>query len=112
MNDSTPTNGAAHDEPPTPAGDAASNRTKTRAEERIEALDTSASGLMEQIAELQVRAEVAEAEEMIRAAGAAVEFGPVDQRGGARAGQLMGTSVYTRDPDGNLLEFMTYTEAR
>ncbi|MFN8520538.1 MAG: nucleotide exchange factor GrpE [Chloroflexota bacterium] len=68
MNDSTPTNGAAHDEPPTPAGDAASNRTKTRAEERIEALDTSASGLMEQIAELQVRAEVAEAEtEAVRA---------------------------------------------
>jgi molecular chaperone GrpE len=68
MNDTNPTNGAAHDEPHAPAGDAASGRPKTRAEERIEALDTSASGLMEQVAELLVRAEVAEAEvEAVRA---------------------------------------------
>ncbi len=46
---------------------------------------------------------------MLREAGCAIEFGPVDQRGGADAGQRQGTSIYTRDPDGNLLEFMTYT---
>ena len=40
----------------------------TRAEERIASIDTSPSALMEQIAELQVRAEVAEAEvEAVRA---------------------------------------------
>lgn len=61
MSDPKPINGTAHDDerddqaPP----DA---RPMTRAEERIAAIDTSASGLMEQIAELQVRAEVAEAE--------------------------------------------------
>lgn len=41
---------------------AGTDRPRTRAEERIEALDTSPSSLMEQLAELQVRAEVAEAE--------------------------------------------------
>ena len=38
-------------------------------------------------------------------AGAAVEEGPVARQGGRRADA---TSVYTRDPDGNLLEFMIY----
>jgi catechol 2,3-dioxygenase-like lactoylglutathione lyase family enzyme len=38
-------------------------------------------------------------------AGAAVEEGPVDRQGGRRA---PASSVYTRDPDGNLLEFMIY----
>ena len=38
-------------------------------------------------------------------AGAKVEVGPVERQGGrGRAG----SSVYTRDPDGNLLEFMIY----
>jgi catechol 2,3-dioxygenase-like lactoylglutathione lyase family enzyme len=37
--------------------------------------------------------------------GAAIEEGPVTRHGGRRAD---GTSVYTRDPDGNLLEFMIY----
>jgi molecular chaperone GrpE len=69
MSERTPTNGAAHDDDqPGLEGDTAQARSKTRAEERIEALDTSPSGLMEQIAELQVRAEVAEAEvEAVRA---------------------------------------------
>lgn len=62
MNDDMPVNGATHDDEPQPAAGDGSARPRTRAEERIEALDTSASGLMEQIAELQVRAEVAEAE--------------------------------------------------
>ncbi len=51
---------------------------------------------------------IAEAEQLIKDAGGEIEFGPIDQPGGAGKGQRMGTSVYTRDPDGNLLEFMTY----
>jgi catechol 2,3-dioxygenase-like lactoylglutathione lyase family enzyme len=38
-------------------------------------------------------------------AGAAVVEGPVPRQGGRQAGA---TSVYVRDPDGNLLEFMIY----
>ena len=38
-------------------------------------------------------------------AGAAIEEGPVTRHGGRHAD---GTSVYIRDPDGNLLEFMIY----
>src|SRR5262245_16671964 len=37
--------------------------------------------------------------------GAKVEVGPVDRAGGRRK---TGSSVYVRDPDGNLLEFMIY----
>lgn len=37
--------------------------------------------------------------------GAAIEVGPVERPGGRQAA---GTSVYTRDPDGNLLEFIIY----
>lgn len=55
---------------------------------------------------------IAEAEAFLRKAGCEIAFGPVDQRGGADAGQRQGTSIYTRDPDGNLLEFMTYREPR
>ena len=39
------------------------------------------------------------------AAGASIEEGPVARSGGRRADA---TSVYVRDPDGNLLEFMIY----
>lgn len=39
-------------------------------------------------------------------AGAKVELGPVDRPGGRRRN---GSSVYVRDPDGNLLEFMIYS---
>ena len=55
------TNGAEH---PLQAEQAASlgKRGKTRAEERIEAIDTSSSALMEQLFEWQARAETAEAE--------------------------------------------------
>jgi catechol 2,3-dioxygenase-like lactoylglutathione lyase family enzyme len=38
-------------------------------------------------------------------AGAVIEAGPVARPGGRRT---EGTSVYTRDPDGNLLEFIQY----
>jgi catechol 2,3-dioxygenase-like lactoylglutathione lyase family enzyme len=44
---------------------------------------------------------------LLRAAGARVVEGPVAREGGRRA---PATSVYVRDPDGNLLEFMTYRE--
>ena len=39
-------------------------------------------------------------------AGAKIEEGPVARQGGRRR---PGSSVYTRDPDGNLLEFLIYT---
>lgn len=42
---------------------------------------------------------------LLDGAGAAIEEGPVMRHGGRRA---EGTSVYVRDPDGNLLEFMIY----
>ena len=42
---------------------------------------------------------------MLERANAKVETGPVDRAGGR---QKNGSSVYTRDPDGNLLEFMIY----
>ena len=38
-------------------------------------------------------------------AGASIEEGPVAREGGRRTDA---SSVYTRDPDGNLLEFMIY----
>ena len=41
-------------------------------------------------------------------AGAPVEAGPVPREGGRDGGRGVGTSVYTRDPDGNLLEFIVY----
>ena len=44
----------------------------------------------------------------LRRAGAAVEEGPVERTGGRSGGTARGTSVYTRDPDGNLLEFIVY----
>ena len=34
--------------------------------------------------------------------------GPGPRRGGRGGGQTMAASVYVRDPDGNLLEFMVY----
>jgi catechol 2,3-dioxygenase-like lactoylglutathione lyase family enzyme len=40
-------------------------------------------------------------------AGAQVEEGPVEREGGRQA---VGSSVYVRDPDGNLLEFLSYLE--
>lgn len=45
---------------------------------------------------------------MLRDAGAAVEEGPVERIGGRSSGRATGTSIYTRDPDRNLLEFIVY----
>lgn len=42
---------------------------------------------------------------MLDRAGAKVVEGPVERQGGRKRS---GSSVYTRDPDGNLLEFMIY----
>jgi len=42
---------------------------------------------------------------MLAKAGAKIEEGPVGRQGGRRKA---GSSVYLRDPDGNLLEFMIY----
>ena len=41
-------------------------------------------------------------------AGAEIEEGPVERVGGRAGGRAKGTSVYTRDPDRNLLEFIVY----
>jgi catechol 2,3-dioxygenase-like lactoylglutathione lyase family enzyme len=43
---------------------------------------------------------------MLDRAGAKIELGPVGRPGGRRKN---GSSVYVRDPDGNLLEFMIYS---
>jgi catechol 2,3-dioxygenase-like lactoylglutathione lyase family enzyme len=45
--------------------------------------------------------------QLLDQAGAEVEEGPVEREGGQ---QSVGSSVYVRDPDGNLLEFLTYLE--
>ena len=47
---------------------------------------------------------IAEAQAHLESEGVAVELGPVP-RSGARG---TGTSVYFRDPDGSLLEFISY----
>jgi catechol 2,3-dioxygenase-like lactoylglutathione lyase family enzyme len=44
----------------------------------------------------------------LRECDAAIEEGPVERDGGRRE---RGSSVYTRDPDGNLLEFIVYAGA-
>jgi catechol 2,3-dioxygenase-like lactoylglutathione lyase family enzyme len=46
--------------------------------------------------------------EALQAAGAAIEVGPVERVGGRDAGRAKGQSIYTRDPDHNLLEFIVY----
>ncbi len=44
----------------------------------------------------------------LRAANAEIEDGPVERVGGRDGGRTSGTSVYTRDPENNLLEFIIY----
>ena len=46
--------------------------------------------------------------ERLNAANAKIVEGPVARKGGRDAGQASGTSIYIRDPDSNLLEFITY----
>jgi len=51
---------------------------------------------------------VAELTATLEAAGATIEEGPVRRLGGRRGGLDEGVSLYTRDPDANLLEFIVY----
>ena len=46
--------------------------------------------------------------QILEAAGAAVELGPVQRTGCMNEGSTVGTSIYTRDADNNLLEFIIY----
>lgn len=48
---------------------------------------------------------------VLQRAGAPIEAGPVARIGGRAGGTAQGTSLYTRDPDGNLLEFMIYRQS-
>ncbi len=47
----------------------------------------------------------AELRALLARVGARIEEGPVERRGARR---VTASSIYTRDPDGNLLEFMSY----
>ncbi len=49
-----------------------------------------------------------EAQALLDSAGAEVIAGPVQREGGRALSSAMGTSLYTRDPDGNLLELIVY----
>lgn len=49
-----------------------------------------------------------ELRETLARAGAGIEEGPVERVGARGAGTVTGISLYTRDPDGNLLEFIAY----
>jgi catechol 2,3-dioxygenase-like lactoylglutathione lyase family enzyme len=51
---------------------------------------------------------VDEARALIEAAGGPLLVGPVERIGGRAGGTATGTSLYTRDPDGNLVELITY----
>jgi catechol 2,3-dioxygenase-like lactoylglutathione lyase family enzyme len=51
---------------------------------------------------------LAELKAALQRAGASIEDGPVERVGGRNAGRAKGTSIYTRDPDHNLLEFIVY----
>jgi catechol 2,3-dioxygenase-like lactoylglutathione lyase family enzyme len=51
---------------------------------------------------------VEEATALVLGAGGEVVDGPVDRVGGRDHGSAHGQSVYTRDPDGNLVELITY----
>lgn len=51
---------------------------------------------------------IEDAKAMLDAAGAEIVAGPVEREGGRKLSSVVGTSLYTRDPDGNLLEFMVY----
>jgi catechol 2,3-dioxygenase-like lactoylglutathione lyase family enzyme len=55
--------------------------------------------------------EIQEAIDFVAGKGIHLEFGPVE-RTGARAQSLdLGDSIYFRDPDQNLLEFIAYRHA-
>jgi len=47
----------------------------------------------------------------LASAGAEIIEGPVPRAGGRGGGKAMGASVYCRDPDRNLLEFIIYPDS-
>ena len=47
-------------------------------------------------------------DDTLATAGAVIEEGPVPRTGGMNGGSTQGISIYTRDPDSNLLEFIIY----
>ena len=49
-------------------------------------------------------------QKMLEAAGITIIRGPVARPGGRGRGTAPSLSLYARDPDGNLLEWMTYVE--
>ena len=49
-------------------------------------------------------------QQALQLAGIAVEEGPVARLGGRSKGHAEGMSVYVRDPDSNLLEFIVYEQ--
>jgi catechol 2,3-dioxygenase-like lactoylglutathione lyase family enzyme len=49
--------------------------------------------------------------EKLREVGAPIEEGPVERAGARNGGLAKGLSIYTRDPDDNLLEFIVYGHA-
>ncbi len=51
---------------------------------------------------------IAECQRMLQDAGVEIIRGPVQRPGGRGRGQTPSLSVYARDPDENLLEWMTY----
>lgn len=51
---------------------------------------------------------VEECQQMLAEAGVEVVRGPVQRPGGRQRGKAPSLSLYGRDPDGNLLEWMTY----
>ena len=53
---------------------------------------------------------VEECRRMLEHAGVAILRGPVPRKGGRGRGVLPSLSFYARDPDGNLLEWMIYSE--
>ncbi len=54
--------------------------------------------------------DLASLQSLLRRAGATIELGPAEMVGGRGGGADKGTSVYTRDPDANLLEFIVYED--
>ena len=44
----------------------------------------------------------------LESANAGIELGPVSRTGGMNRGSTEGTSIYARDPDNNLIEFIIY----
>ncbi len=47
--------------------------------------------------------------DMLKKANAVIVKGPVDRKGGRDGGRAGGKSIYIRDPDSNLLEFIIYS---